>query len=167
MNWSILWLKAPSLTVWSWRCSKDIFTKDQSVNCWIFEVFVEHSLGLKVPNHCAWGALGGLHGSVGGLLRAPKVLLLVQDHFHRNFGWLLEGLLHYFLITYSLCLWGLWEACQGPPGGPTFNQRPLFHTPIAIIILQKISLWYKNNVCWDILPQCFTNRISPGLSPTL
>ena len=27
---------------------------------------------LKVPNACAWGALGGLHGSDGGLLRAPQ-----------------------------------------------------------------------------------------------
>ena len=58
------------------------FTKDQSINQLIMEVFVEQPLALH------WGplgALGGLHGSMGGLLTAPLVLLIVQDHFHYKY----------------------------------------------------------------------------------
>ena len=77
---STLWLKSPSLRIWVWGRRKYIFTKDQSVKVkvtvrghflltfwWFSDGCVIYFF--KVPNRCAWGALGGLHGSGGGLLK--------------------------------------------------------------------------------------------------
>ena len=64
VRWSILWLKAPSLSRWAWQRRKDIFTKNQFVS-WALLGFVIESL--TVPNRCAWGSLGALHGYMGGL----------------------------------------------------------------------------------------------------
>ena len=85
-------IQAPSLTMWAWRRHKNIFTKDQSVKVkdkvrghflltfwWFPEGFVIQCL--NVPDGCAWGALWGLHGSSGGILRAPEVLLILPRPF--------------------------------------------------------------------------------------
>ena len=86
----ILWLKAPSLTMWAWRRRKYIFTKDQSVKVKVkvrcpFNILVIFwrfcNTILKVPNRCAMGAFGDLHGSGEGFLRAPQGLTHVQRPF--------------------------------------------------------------------------------------
>ena len=90
---------------------------------------------LKVPNHFVLGAFGGLHWSVGGLLRAPRGPTHSLRSLTYDFVMTSWRFVTFLLkITYSLCLGGLRGACQEPPRGPTLNQGPLYNSPIAIMI---------------------------------
>ena len=83
----------------------------------------------KFPNHCAGGALGDFHGSGGILLGAPKVLLIVQDLFHKRFDDWLKVCYNTFEIN-LLDMPG--EAYKGPlKGTPGLQILIRDHFPIV------------------------------------
>ena len=108
-----------------------------------------------------WGPFR-VHG--GGLLKTPKVIIIVQNHFHTSFLRLLGGWFHYFLnLTYSLCLWGLWGSAKVPPGsdfelGTTF-QKSYSHNDVVENFIVIQSSFAEIFVLQD-----FTVRTTPGLN---
>ena len=111
---------------------------------------------LKVPNHCARGALGGPHGSKRGLLRAPRG----PTHSPRSLlykclmtSWRFVTSLLKF--TYSLCLGGLRGACQGPRRGYDFKSGTTFQLSENFTVIHLIFAEI-------FVPQDFTIRAAPG-----
>ena len=140
--------------MWAWRRHKVIFTKDLSVNYLISEVFLSSSWGLKIPNYCQWRALGGLKDLWGGLLRTPKVIIIVQNHCHIS-----------SISSQSLWLGGL--------GGCNFLTDNAILMPFDIRNLQKVCdvVYFMIqskicNICWFICTIRFYYKDCSGVQGT-
>ena len=108
----IVWLEAPSLTIWAWRHRKDIFTKDELLNYSVTTVFVEHPLAS--PRSAKKGLLGfeilGLHfltrSFVGGNNRHTNILTYRLNFPRGLLSWKLNH--KYILVAIKpLCAPGL------------------------------------------------------------